>query len=259
MKKFGYLLISGFFIISLCHFKLSAQNIQGGTITYEQVIDYQLEGAHDDPRWDNYIADLPKTGKSFHILHFTTEQSFYEENSSKKESLSNDLIKAIKKANYDKMPKPKVKQIYYDFNNRKCVEQIEFMTRNFLVESSLEEKAWKLTGKKKKVLDFVCMGAELASETEVITAWFSPQIPISAGPNSYYGLPGIILGLEKNDEIFLLATSANFNMPEKSLSAQLKKAKKLDEDEFDKIVQEKLKEFKKVQMTKNKSARKSKN
>ena len=48
-------------------------------------------------------------------------------------------------------------------------------------------------------------------------------------------------------------------MPEKSLSAQLKKAKKLDEDEFDKIVQEKLKEFKKVQMTKNKSARKSKN
>ena len=73
MKKFGYLLISGFFIISLCHFKLSAQNIQGGTITYEQVIDYQLEGAHDDPRWDNYIADLPKTGnkgfgKSFVIF-----------------------------------------------------------------------------------------------------------------------------------------------------------------------------------------------
>ncbi len=81
---------------------LIAQPITKGTITYEQIIDYQLEGVYDDPLWDSYIADLPKSGKSVHLLHFTVDQALYKEDLSQKQALSEHLQTAIDKANYAK-------------------------------------------------------------------------------------------------------------------------------------------------------------
>ena len=55
---------------------MAMEMLKGGTLEtfnqekhrlgYEQIIDYKLEGAYDDPRWGSYIAELPKEGKTFH-------------------------------------------------------------------------------------------------------------------------------------------------------------------------------------------------
>jgi GLPGLI family protein len=164
----------------------------------------------------------------------------------------------MEKANYLRTPKPEVKQVYMDLETQKRIHQLEFMTRSFLVEYKLEALPWKLTNKQKKILDYVCMGAELVLGEETLTAWFTPQIPISVGPGAYYGLPGLILGLEKNEEVFLLATSVDLKVPQEDLSSRLNKGKKMSEKAFEKVVEEKTEEFKKDREAKKNAGKGSK-
>jgi GLPGLI family protein len=157
------------------------------------------------------------------------------------------------KANYSKKPNAVVKKIFYNFEKNEHIEQKEFMTRFFLVESEIERKAWKLTNKKKKVLDYVCLGADLEIGDETITAWFTSEIPVSAGPGDYHGLPGLILGVEKNEEIFMLATSIDLTPPDESTLNQLYKGQKVSPEKFDQIVKEKMEEYQKMMQSKSKN------
>ncbi|NRB46302.1 MAG: GLPGLI family protein [Saprospiraceae bacterium] len=259
MKHLVSLLFGSMITLLTYPFGLVAQDVTGGVITYEQIIDYQLVGAYDDPLWDNYIADLPKKGKSVHQLSFTLHQALYEEDRSSKKVASEHLKTAIMKANYYKAPKPKVKQSFVDLNKKEQLEQVEFMTRSFLIKKGYAPKAWKLTTRKKKVLDYICMGAELEVGNETITAWFTPQIPIAIGPGTYHGLPGVILGLEKNDEVFLLATKVELEKPQEDLTSRLNKGRRLSQTEFDQIVEEKTREFKETRAAEKKAGSKSKN
>ena len=228
-------------LTSLC--PLSAQSIEGGTVTYEQVVNYGLEGVFDHPKWDAYIADLPKSGKAIFTLTFTAEASLYQEDFNKKEPLSRQLQGALSKANYGKPPKEKLKKLSFNFSTKEQLEQVEFMTRFFLIESPIEGKDWKLTTKKKKVLDYVCMGADITMGDETYTAWFTPEIPISAGPEKFHGLPGLILGLEKNEEIFMLATAVNLTSPSEIDVSPPQKGQKVTRQKMEKIKAEKIKEF----------------
>jgi len=222
---------------------LNAQLIEGGTVTYEQVINYGLEGVFDHPKWDAYIADLPKSGKAIFTLTFTAELSLYQEDISRKEPMSQQLQGALTKANYGKPPKEKLRKLYYNFSKKEQLEQVEFMTRYFLIESAVEGQDWKLTTKKKKVLDYVCMGALIEKGNETITAWFTPEIPISAGPEKFHGLPGLILGLERNEEVFMLATGLDLTTPNEVDISQPQKGQKVVRQKMEKIKVEKIKEF----------------
>jgi GLPGLI family protein len=232
-----------------------AQEIKGGMISYEQIIDYQLEGAYNDPAWDSYIDGLPKQGKIVNNLYFTTKETLYEEDFNNKQANSSRLTNALKKVNF--RPKEKVQQVYIDLEKTKVIEQVEFMTRSFRVISDKNILSWKLTPKKKKVLDYVCMGAELDVDGETLTAWFTPEIPISAGPAKYHGLPGMILGLEKNGAVFLLATAVNLTPPEERLSERLEKGQEFKRKDFNEIKTEKIEEF--WQSQKSQKAKKGKN
>jgi len=254
MKKiyvFAFLL--GTFLSSL-----SAQDFKGGTVIYEQIINYQLEDAFDDPRWTEYIADLPKSGKSYYTLSFSTGQALYQEDLSKKEVVPSKLRGALSKASYGQAPQPQTMAFFYDFNKNEKTRQVEFMTRYFLVESEIERTPWKLTTRKKKVLDYICLGADLEINGDTYTAWFTSEIPSSAGPGKYYGLPGLILGVEKNGEVFILATSVDLSAPEKEAIAPPKKGQKYNEEKFEELVVEKTKEYEARIKAKKAGGRKSK-
>lgn len=243
MKKPSLIFLSAVLTFFLSWSRLSAQEIAGGTVTYEQVINYGLEGVFDHPKWDAYIADLPKKGKAIFTLTFTAETSLYQEDFKQKEPMSRQLQGALTKANYGKPPKEKLKKLYYDFAKKEQLEQVEFMTRFFLIASPLEGKDWKLTTKKKKVLDYVCMGADIEMGDEIITAWFTPEIPISSGPEKFNGLPGLILGLEKNEEVFMLATVVDLTKPAATAVTLPEKGQKVSRQKMEKIKVEKIKEF----------------
>lgn len=88
------------------------------------------------------------------------------------------------------------------------------------------------------------MAAQLKRDDQTITAWFTSEIPFSTGPDEFFGLPGLILAVEINGETAFLATSIDLTPPEEGVLSKPDKGKKVTQEEFNKIIEDKIKEFK---------------
>lgn len=82
---------------------------------------------------------------------------------------------------------------------------------------------------------------EIPEEIEV-TAWFTPQIPVSNGPGEYAGLPGLILELNVY-RTTLLCSKIIMNPKEADKIEPPKKGKKVTRQEYIKIVKDKTDEL----------------
>ena len=141
-----------------------------------------------------------------------------------------------------KMQEPDNK-VYTEFKSKIQLEQREFMTRIFLIEDKINQ-AWKLTGNQKMILDFPCQEAISEIDSIKTTAWFTPVIPVSAGPANFGGLPGAILSVETDSgNKTVTATSVIFSEIDKEILTKPKKGKKVKREEYNQIVEEKMKEM----------------
>lgn len=61
------------------------------------------------------------------------------------------------------------------------------------VRGNLPDFGWHLDGEERTYLGFRVMKATAKVDTAHIEAWFTPDIPVPAGPGLYGGLPGLIL------------------------------------------------------------------
>jgi GLPGLI family protein len=188
---------------------------------------------------------LPKESSNAFVLHFTGEVAVYKPNLEEQTESTPELQRAKHMQSFMNPPKPELKRVYYDLKNKKKLEEMDFMTRVFLVESDIEEPAWKLIPNKKKILGHLCIGAEMIIGENTVTAWFTPKIPVSIGPDMFLGLPGLILMIELNGEKSIVATSVSSDVPEIGKKEDMFEGKVLSKKQFDKIVEEKVEEYKK--------------
>ena len=94
------------------------------------------------------------------------------------------------------------------------------------------------TNTKTEKLDEVVINAEI----ETITAWYTPQIPVSHGPAEYGGLPGLILELTTESTV-MLCTKVVMN-PEKRIEISAPtKGEFVTKNEFENIVELKVNEM----------------
>lgn len=221
-----------------------AQASLGGTVTYTRTSTYTFDPTGND-EWDAYARSLPTEGKFEKRLYFTNDVSLYDESTFEKEEASIPLQKAMFFATHGKPPKPSLKSLYIDFQAETKTALQEFMTREFLVESPLENRGWKLDSIRKKIGEYICMKATMNLEGDMVTAWFTPELPVPAGPAEYHGLPGLILAVEHLDETIFLATSIDLTPPPAELLVKPGRGKMISSEDFDRIVEEKLEEFKK--------------
>jgi GLPGLI family protein len=96
-----------------------------------------------------------------------------------------------------------------------------------------EEKSTKTTS----FFDTVDLPKEIT-----ITAWYAPEIPISQGPEGYWGLPGLIL--EVNDgKTTILCSKIVLNAKEKAEIKAPNNGKVLTQAEYDEAVTKKMEEM----------------
>lgn len=227
----------------------TAQAPIGGTVVYTRTTTYNFEPTGID-EWDAYARTLPTEGKFEKVLYFTAKASLYDESTLEKEAVSIPQQKAMFMASYGKPPRPALKSLYIDFQEESKIALQEFMTREFLVESTLENRGWKLDPTRKKIGEFVCMKATMNLEGDTVTAWFAPELSVPAGPAEYYGLPGVVLAVERLGETVLLVTSIDLIPPPAELLVKPDAGKKTSPEAFERIVEEKVEEFKKNGQTK---------
>jgi GLPGLI family protein len=88
------------------------------------------------------------------------------------------------------------KIIYKNHIDKTYVKQIDFMSRTFLIEDTLEKNDWIITNDTLKIGEYQCKKATLKKGDNNIIAWFTNEVPSNEGPEDFYGLPGLILKIE---------------------------------------------------------------
>lgn len=63
----------------------------------------------------------------------------------------------------------------------------------YVYEEPVAELGWQIGDSTKTVLGYECVMATVDYHGRRWTAWFSPEIPVNAGPWKFAGLPGLIL------------------------------------------------------------------
>lgn len=136
--------------------------------------------------------------------------------------------------------------IYRNYEKEKKIELIEMMGKNYVLEDSLRAPKWKVLNQIKDVAGYICMKAvtEDTVKHQKITAWFTGDIPVSAGPERYYGLPGLILELEINDgDVVITANKVEFRKVEpKELAMPKLKGKKIKDADYDNLIAKHIKD-----------------
>lgn len=81
-----------------------------------------------------------------------------------------------------------------------------FKTANLVIRD-IKAPVWKVEKEFRKIDGISCQKATASYKGRVWEAWFSKEYPVSDGPYTFSGLPGIIVSLKdaENDHIFNLA------------------------------------------------------
>ncbi|HWR93945.1 MAG TPA: GLPGLI family protein [Flavobacterium sp.] len=119
------------------------------------------------------------------------------------------------------------------------VNKSDFRNYRLKKEKTPEEKAAE-KDKKTNFMDDMEMPSEI-----IITAWYTPEIPLNQGPESYWGLPGLIL--EVNDgKTVILCSKVVMNSKDKVEIVPPTNGKVVTQSEYDEIVVKKMEEWKQM-------------
>lgn len=171
---------------------------------------------------------------------------------------------------------------YKNVKDKSYTVDKDFMGKEFLVKDSLPNLKWKMESETRVIGGYNCFKATAvrpASKTDfrnlrpkkeetatakpadakktsfmdemdmpkevIITAWYTPEIPVNQGPENYWGLPGLIL--EVNDgKTVILCSKVVLNSKVKADIKAPTNGKVISQKEFDETVIKKIEEFREM-------------
>ena len=134
--------------------------------------------------------------------------------------------------------------VYVDLEAGTQLQQTDFLGRAFLVSGGVSAFPWRLTGEEGEFLGYPCQKAVMAWDSTTVEAWFTPQIPVSAGPEAYGGLPGLILVLTVDEgSMSYVAKEVTLEALPVGALAPPDQGRRVTQEEFAQIMEEKLKEL----------------
>ena len=260
MKKIVYVLLFGTFLSN-------AQNFQGKADYVSKYIfnkdkKEKTDKVDEDPELTAMIEEaLNKSSQKSYSLTFNKFEAVYEENEQLEQPVAaNGMSISMKISGGGKK--------YINTKEKFSLEEDEIFGKEFLITEPLEQTKWVLIDETKKIGDYTCFKAEFiipvtqkqkddyqeylrkeevkpglfkqtAPKDNVITAWYTPEIPVSFGPSNYWGLPGLILEINENNNL-ILCSKVVLNSKGKSEIKKPKTGEKVSQKKFDEIQKKKL-------------------
>ena len=168
--------------------------------------------------------------------------------------------------------------IYKNLQEKKMIEDTEQFSKRFRIMEDMELPQWEMTGETKQIGQYVCCKATMVMvdnkvdwgrifsrrgrrgngqkkdstktkekkkdepKTQIVTAWYTPQIPVSAGPAEYWGLPGLILEINAG-RTTMLCTEIVINPAESVEIKEPTKGKEVSREEYNAIMKTKAEEL----------------
>jgi len=200
------------FILCFVWSNLGAQ-ITSGKITYERRTNLYKKFKDDDVKEWLEAADKNKIDM-FELYFNDTLSTFKPQESELKERLSWATDKNT---------------VYQNFNKNSRLTIKEIWGEPLYVKDSTNKRIWKITDSKRVISGYNCRKAIWkANDSTRIYAWYCDEIVPSVGPESFYGLPGAILGLASEDGgVIYFAKSVEIIKPDVTQMAPKKTKNKI--------------------------------
>ena len=101
--------------------------------------------------------------------------------------------------------------IYTDLTAGNSVSQKLVFGESFLVKDDARKIKWKITDETREIAGYSCRRANgIMLDSVYVVAFYTIAIPVSGGPESFSGLPGMILGVAlPHDNVSWFATKVN--------------------------------------------------
>jgi GLPGLI family protein len=91
-------------------------------------------------------------------------------------------------------------QTYKNYATEKMIRQQELGPKKYLIEDSFPHQSWKLETDTQTISGHLCKKATTKGQQgNAIIAWYAEDLQCSSGPETYGGLPGLILQLDSNE------------------------------------------------------------
>jgi GLPGLI family protein len=132
-----------------------------------------------------------------------------------------------------------------NFAAEHSTDYIDMLGKTYIVDDTLHTPTWKILNQIKEVAGYICMKAETVDtvKNQKITAWFAQDIPVMAGPERYFGLPGLILELDINEgDVTIVASKVEFKKLTNEFNLKKIKGKKISDAEYTKIIADFIKD-----------------
>ena len=227
MKKFFFL--SLFMTVSMLIF---AQNTEG-IVTFEEKINLHRRLTDESMK-----AMIPEFRSSNMLFYFKGEACIYKPDENEEDEEAN-----TGGGGGMRFRRPQG-ETYRDLATGNQVSTREFAGKKYLIEDTLKQRAWKIGTETKKIAGYDCTKAtfkDTAQKADVI-AWFTMDLPLSAGPQTYGALPGMILEVDSNNgEMLISAKKIEFKKLKDKDIAVPTKGEKITQAEFRKKMEEWLK------------------
>jgi GLPGLI family protein len=89
---------------------------------------------------------------------------------------------------------------YQNLNTSELIQQFSFWGTKVLMKDTVEKREWIITGSSREIAGYNCRQAMWeANDSTRIYAWYADELMASVGPETFNGLPGVILGLGIED------------------------------------------------------------
>jgi len=151
--------------------------------------------------------------------------------------------------------------LYKNIADQSYAQEREVMGKEYLIQEKSEPFEWELSGETKKVGNYTVQKAsftkivdskrfstgmtemENVKDTLQVTVWFTPEIPVSHGPENYFGLPGLILEVQNQGRTLICEKIELNPSAEPVVIERPSKGKEISLDEFKKIEEEGMKQM----------------
>lgn len=179
MKK-----ISLVFLICLINNLTHAQQLYfSGIITFERKENLHKQMTGNGSWRDELLNKMPKYRTDEFKLTFNKDQSAYTITKEESNAFANWWRVAANN------------MVYNQFANRRTSQVKEVYDEVYLIEDSMPNYIWTYDGEYRNIAGFNCRKAStIINDSLYIIAFYTDEIPVSGGPESLNGLPGMILG-----------------------------------------------------------------
>lgn len=154
--------------------------------------------------------------------------------------------------------------IYKNLKENIYLKKDEIMGKPFLIQDELKSQPWEMHNESKVIGGLTCYKATYTKQREksndeegeggyffvgdsegiTITAWYTPQIPVSNGPGEYQGLPGLIMEVS-DGRTTILCSEIQLNPANFEEIKRPDEGKKINQADFDELRDKKLEEYSK--------------